>query len=41
MLVNEKYIGIIKYNGEVFDNIYPPIIDKTLFDAIQKKTCGK
>lgn len=33
MLVNEKYIGITKYNGEVFDNIYPPIIDKTLFDA--------
>ena len=37
MLVNEKYIGITKYNGEVFDNIYPPIIDKSLFDAIQKK----
>lgn len=37
MLANEKYIGITKYNGEVFDNIYPAIIDKWLFDSIQQK----
>lgn len=45
MLVNEKYIGITKYNGETFPNIYPPIIEKSLFDAIQQKLainkCGK
>lgn len=45
MLANEKYIGITKYNGETFSNIYPPIIEKSLFDAIQQKLainkCGK
>ncbi len=29
---NEKYIGIAKFNDEVYTNIVPPIIDKDLFD---------
>ncbi len=29
---NEKYIGIAKFNDEIYTNIVPPIIDKDLFD---------
>lgn len=37
MLVNEKYIGIYRHKGEVFTNIYPPIVSKELFQVIQQK----
>ncbi|MDE7373689.1 MAG: recombinase family protein, partial [Clostridia bacterium] len=31
----EKYIGIARYKDGVYDNIFPPIIDKNIFDTIQ------
>lgn len=36
-LKNERYIGIYRHNNEVFDNIFPPIISKELFDKVQAK----
>ena len=37
ILKNEKYSGIYRYNDEVFDNIYPRIVPKDLFESVQKK----
>ena len=37
MLKNERYIGRYKHDGEVFDNIFPPIIEKELFDRVQAR----
>lgn len=37
MLRNEKYIGITRYNGKIYKNIYPPIIDEGLFQSIREK----
>lgn len=37
LLQSEKYAGIYKYNGEVFDNIYPRIIPDDLFKLVQNK----
>lgn len=37
MLSNERYIGIYRYQNEIFDNIFPPIIDKETFDRVQQK----
>lgn len=34
MLRLEKYIGICRYDDGVYDNIYPAIIGKELFDAV-------
>lgn len=31
----EKYIGIARYDEGVFTNIYPPIIEKDLYDRVQ------
>jgi DNA invertase Pin-like site-specific DNA recombinase len=31
------YVGEYEFLGEVFTNIYPPIISKELFDAVQKR----
>ena len=36
ILKNEKYSGIYRYNGEVFDNIYPQIVPQDLFDRVRK-----
>lgn len=38
MLKNEKYIGIYRFNGEVYTNIYPAIISETLFNIVKAKT---
>lgn len=35
ILRNEKYIGVYRYDGTVFNNVIPPIIDKALFDKVQ------
>lgn len=35
MLKQEKYIGIARYSDGVYYNIFPPIIDKQIFDDIQ------
>lgn len=37
MLRNEKYIGITKYDGVEYKNIYPPIIKEDLFNAVQSR----
>ena len=37
ILRNEKYTGIYRYNGEVFDNIYPQIISKETFEIVSKR----
>ncbi len=31
----EKYTGIARYTDGVFDNLYPQIVDKNVFDAVQ------
>lgn len=36
-LKNERYVGIYRHNNEVYDNIFPPIITKELFDKVQAK----
>lgn len=36
MLGNEKYIGIYRHDGQEYTNIYPAIISKELFEAVQK-----
>ncbi len=37
ILANERYSGIYRYNNEIFTNIYPPIVDKDIFDLVQQK----
>ena len=37
ILKNEKYSGIYRYKDKVFDNIYPQIVPKELFDTVRKK----
>lgn len=34
---NKKYLGIYEKDGIIYDNIFPPIIDDTLFDKVQKR----
>ncbi len=38
MLKNEKYTGIYKLDNQVYDNIYPQIISKDLFEKVRIKT---
>ena len=38
MLKTERYIGIYKYKGEIYPDIYPAIIPKPLFDKVQMIT---
>ena len=37
LLKNEKYIGIVRFKGQVFDNIYPPIVSNQVFDICRVK----
>ena len=37
ILKREIYTGICKINGKVYDKIYPPIINKELYDKVQKR----
>jgi DNA invertase Pin-like site-specific DNA recombinase len=37
MLKNEKYVGIVRYEDEIFTDIYPQIISEKLFNIVQKK----
>lgn len=34
-LNNKRYIGINEYEGEIYTNTYPPIIDQETFDKVQ------
>lgn len=34
-LNNTRYVGINEYDGEIYTNTYPPIIDKQTFDKVQ------
>ena len=38
MLANEKYVGIYRYKGEVFENIYPQIVSKDIFERVKEKS---
>ena len=37
ILGNERYSGIYRHNGEVFDNIYPQIVPKETFEKVRAK----
>lgn len=37
ILKNERYSGIYRYNNEVFDNIYPQIVDTETFNKVRAK----
>lgn len=37
ILGNERYSGIYRHNGEVFDNIYPQIVPQETFEKVRKK----
>ena len=37
ILKNERYLGIYRFNGEVFDNIYPQIVPTDIFEKVRKK----
>lgn len=37
ILKNERYAGIYRYNNEVFNNIYPQIVDSKIFEIVRKK----
>lgn len=42
ILKNERYSGIYRHNGEVFDNIYPQIVPQEIYDIVRKKVnCNK
>lgn len=38
ILKNEKYFGICRHNDEVFDNIYPAIVPKDVYEKVRRKT---
>ena len=37
ILKNERYSGIYRFDGEVFDNIYPQIVPTDIFEKVRKK----
>ncbi len=37
ILRNEKYSGIYQFNNEIFDNIYPRIVPKEIYDKVRFK----
>ena len=37
MLVNEKYVGIVRCGGTVYTNIFPRIISDDVFNAIRRR----
>jgi hypothetical protein len=40
LLKNRVYLGEVVHRGEVFEGEHPAIIDRNLFDAVQKKLKG-
>lgn len=40
MLQNPFYYGIMRVKGQLIPHIYPKLIDKSLFDKVQKKLSG-
>ncbi len=37
ILKNEKYFGIFRHENEIFDNMYPRIVDKQIYDIVREK----
>ena len=37
ILKNEKYAGIFRHNNEVFENIYPQIVPKDIYNKVREK----
>lgn len=38
ILKNEKYAGIYRFNGQVFENMYPRIVPAEIFDKVRTKS---
>lgn len=38
MLNNERYHGVLRYNGEVFTNIFPAIIPDDIYEIVRQKS---
>ncbi len=38
ILKNEKYVGIYRFNGQVFENMYPQIVPTEIFDKVRTKS---
>ena len=37
ILKNEKYSGIYRFNGEIFNNMYPKIVPSEIYDKVKQK----
>lgn len=37
ILKNEKYSGIYRFNGEIYDNMYPKIVPSEIYDKVRQK----
>ena len=37
ILISTAYIGLIKYNGEVYEGTFEPIVSKELYEAVQRE----
>ena len=37
ILKNEKYIGVLRVKGVIYDNIYPALIDATMFEHVKTR----
>lgn len=37
ILKSEKYSGIYRFNGEIFENIYPAIVPSEIYDKVRQK----
>ena len=41
ILRNKRYVGVTEIRNEIYDNIYPQIVPKELFDKIKRKLAKK
>jgi hypothetical protein len=41
VLSNHFYVGEVKYKGEILPGEQPPIMDRTLFDAVRQKSLAR
>ena len=39
ILKNERYSGIYRHNGEIYDNIYPEIVPAETYEKVRAKIC--
>ncbi|MBN2007278.1 MAG: recombinase family protein [Anaerolineae bacterium] len=36
LMQNETYLGYVKYQGDLYPGLHPPIVEKELFDTVQR-----